>query len=82
MQTIIEQMVATMDAIKADINKVDNKRPRPELEKILLFWRSSAKFIARKPARNNLGFIKHRRGGVVKMTCHLFYYLLLLLSLS
>ena len=24
MQTIIEQMIAAMDAIKADINKVDN----------------------------------------------------------
>ena len=33
MQTIIEQMVATMDAIKADINKVENKAAQARVRK-------------------------------------------------
>ena len=33
MQTIIEQMVATMDAIKADINKVDNNAAQARVRK-------------------------------------------------
>ena len=33
MQTIIEQMIATMDAIKADINKVENKAAQARVRK-------------------------------------------------
>ena len=33
MQTIIEQMIAAMDAIKADINKVDNKAAQARVRK-------------------------------------------------
>ena len=33
MQTIIEQMIATMDAIKADINKVENKSAQARVRK-------------------------------------------------
>ena len=33
MQTIIEQMVAAMDAIKADINKVANKAAQARVRK-------------------------------------------------
>ena len=33
MQTIIDQMVAAMDAIKADINKVDNKSAQARVRK-------------------------------------------------
>ena len=53
MQTIIEQMIAAMDAIKADINKTDNKQPRPEFARIRLFLRNLARLIVRKPARSN-----------------------------
>ena len=52
MQTIIEQMIAAMDAIKADINKTENK-PRPEFARIRLFLRNLARLIVRKPARSN-----------------------------
>ena len=33
MQTIIDQMVAAMDAIKADIQKVDNKAAQARVRK-------------------------------------------------
>ena len=33
MQTIINQMVAAMDAIKADINKVENKAAQARVRK-------------------------------------------------
>ena len=33
MQTIIDQMVAAMDAIKADINNVDNKAAQARVRK-------------------------------------------------
>ena len=33
MQTIIEQMIAAMDAIKADINKVENKAAQARVRK-------------------------------------------------
>ena len=33
MQTIIEQMIAAMEAIKADINKVDNKAAQARVRK-------------------------------------------------
>lgn len=33
MQTIIDQMVAAMDAIKADINKVENKAAQARVRK-------------------------------------------------
>lgn len=33
MQTIIDQMVAAMDAIKSDINKVDNKAAQARVRK-------------------------------------------------
>ena len=33
MQTIIEQMIATMDAIKADINKTENKSAQARVRK-------------------------------------------------
>ena len=36
MQTIIEQMIAAMDAIKADINKVENKAARARVRKATL----------------------------------------------
>ena len=36
MQTIIEQMIAAMDAIKADINKVENKAAAGRARKLSL----------------------------------------------
>jgi hypothetical protein len=33
MQTIIEQMIATMDAIKADTNKTENKAAQARVRK-------------------------------------------------
>ena len=72
MQTIIEQMVAAMDAIKADINKTEKKQPRPEFARILLFLRSLARLIVRKPARNNQDSISTEEVAVT-LTYHLFY---------
>ena len=58
MQTIIEQMIAAMDAIKADINKVENKSAQARVRKNTLFSRSLARHIVRKAARNNQTFSK------------------------
>ena len=75
MQTIIEQMIAAMDAIKADIHKWKTRRPRPEFVRIHLFSRSLARHIVRKAARNNQTFSKTKRGGESNTDHHLFCFM-------
>ena len=51
MQAIIEQMVAAMDAIKADINKVENKAAQARVRKLTLEFEKLGKCYRRETCK-------------------------------
>ena len=52
MQTISDQMVAAMDAIKADINKVENKAAQARVRKNTLVLEKLGKIYRKETCKN------------------------------